>query len=273
MITSTQESPKSNHESLSLTMVTPTELINQTGVSLQLSYAPAGGSLPSSQNILLMPTIESITEPSINSTMPPPFSVDNSVNEDASSMGGTVIDQDTYYEKSNITEDSFHFTDDEDESDKQEIPKDDTNTEDDSNFSFELNDFPNSSKDTINESLKDEVIQPPPPPMITIRAPTCTDVALRALIKTRTSARLSQTVKAESPLAKTSKINAIEYRVEFKSSIFLDRTSLTPSVSRSPRTSRVLRSSRRSTNQVTNNSTVEDVNQPGMILLIRELQF
>ncbi|CAF4697863.1 unnamed protein product, partial [Rotaria magnacalcarata] len=72
-------------------MVTPTELINQTTASLYVSYAPqGGGSLPSSQNILVMPTIESITEPSMNSTIPPPFLVDNSDTEEPSSMAGTV---------------------------------------------------------------------------------------------------------------------------------------------------------------------------------------
>jgi len=179
MTTIAQESPKSNHESLSLTIVTPTELINQTTNSLHLSYAPAGGSLPSSQNILLMPTIESITEPSMNSTIPPPFLVDNSDLEEPSSTGGTVINPD-----------SFHFTDEE-----QETPKDDTNTEEENNFSFELNDFPNSSTDEIASPL-------PQPPIITIRAPTSSDVAYRALIKPRSSGRISQSIKTESPLVK-----------------------------------------------------------------------
>jgi hypothetical protein len=186
MTTTAHESPKSNHESLSLTIVTPTELINQTTTSLHLSYAPAGGgSVPSSQNILLMPTIESITEPSMNSTIPPPFLVDNSDMEEPSSTGGTVINQET-------EEGSFHFTD-EDNDDKQETPKDDTNTEEESNFSFELNDFPSNEMDL------------PPPPIITIRAPTSADVAYRALIKPRPGGRISQPVKIDSPLAKTSK--------------------------------------------------------------------
>ncbi len=130
MTTTAQESPKSNHESLSLTIVTPTELINQTTNSLHLSYAPAGGgSLPSSQNILLMPTIESITEPSMNSTIPPPFLVDNSDMEEPSSNAGTVI----------INQDSSQLTDDE-----SETSKDDTN-----DFSFELNDFSNNSKEEL----------------------------------------------------------------------------------------------------------------------------
>jgi hypothetical protein len=167
MTTTAQDSPKSNHESLSLTIVTPTELINQTTNSLHLSYAPAGGgSLPSSQNILMMPTIESITEPSINSTIPPPFTVDNSDSEEPSSTAGTVINQE-----------SFNFTD-------EETSKDDSN-----DFSFELNDF------SKNETAS-------PPPMITIRAPTSADVAYRALIKPRPGGRISQPIKTESPLAK-----------------------------------------------------------------------
>ncbi|CAF3498843.1 unnamed protein product [Rotaria sp. Silwood1] len=241
MITTTQESPKSNHESLSLTMVTPTELINQTTTSLHLSYAPqGGGSLPSSQNILVMPTIESITEPSMNSTIPPPFLVDNSDNEEPSSMAGTVINQESYENNSNTTEESFHFTDEDD--DKQDTPKDDTNTEEDSNFSFELNDFSNNSKERINELTNEEIIQPP---MITIRPPTSADVAFRALIKTRTSGRLSQSVKTQSPLAKTNKNNL-------------------PTCTSVPTgTSRVLRSSvsRISTTPVSENSTTEEVNQ------------
>ena len=183
MTTTAQESPKSNHESLSLTIVTPTELINQTGNSLHLSYAPAGGSLPSSQNILLMPTIESITEPSINSTLPPPFAVDNSDTEEPSSAAGTIIHPD-----------SLHFTDDEDDQ-GEETPKDDTN-----DFSFELNDFTNNSND---ESTPPAPPPPPPPPMITVRAPTSADVAYRALIKPRTAGRISQPVKNPSPLVKT----------------------------------------------------------------------
>jgi hypothetical protein len=167
MTTTAQESPKCNHESLSLTIVTPTELINQTTNSLHLSYAPAGGSLPSSQNILLMPTIESITEPSINSTMPPPFAVDNSDTEEPSSTAGTVINEED-----------------------EEAAKDDID-----DFSFELNDFTNDSHD--------EPSPPPPPPMITIRAPTSADVAYRALIKPRPGGRISQPVKTESPLVKT----------------------------------------------------------------------
>jgi hypothetical protein len=216
MTTTAQESPKSNHESLSLTIVTPTELINQTTNSLHLSYAPAGGSLPSSQNILLMPTIESITEPSINSTMPPPFAVDNSDTEEPSSTAGTVINQD-----------SFRFTDQEED---DETSKDDTD-----DFSFELNDFTNDSKD------EPTALPPPPPPMITIRAPTSADVAYRALIKPRPGGRISQPVKTESPLVKT-----------------LTARSSVPNIP-----SRVLRSSTRrvSTSSATPNSTIEEINQ------------
>ena len=182
MTTTAQESPKSNHESLSLTVVTPTEIINQTTNSLHFSYAPAGGSLPSSQNILLMPTIESITEPSVNSTMPPPFTVDNSDTEEPSSTAGTVIHQDSY-----------NYTDQEEDEEEEEAPKDDTD-----DFSFELNDFASDSKDESTLPLP-----PPPPPMITIRAPTSADVAYRALIKPRPAGRISQPVKTPSPLVKT----------------------------------------------------------------------
>ncbi|CAF5175842.1 unnamed protein product, partial [Rotaria magnacalcarata] len=241
MLTTTHESPKSNHESLSLTMVTPTELINQTTASLYVSYAPqGGGSLPSSQNILVMPTIESITEPSMNSTIPPPFLVDNSDTEEPSSMAGTVIsNQESLQDSTNSTEDSFHFTDDDNE--KQETPKDDTNT-DDSNFSFELNDFANNTTDTKNETRNEDVFYQP---TITIRPPTSADVAFRALIKARTSGRLSQLVKTESPLAKTSKMN------------------LTVNASEPRRSSRVLHSSvvRPSTTPVTEKSTIQEVNQ------------
>ncbi|CAF2144928.1 unnamed protein product [Rotaria magnacalcarata] len=241
MLTTTHESPKSNHESLSLTMVTPTELINQTTASLYVSYAPqGGGSLPSSQNVLVMPTIESITEPSMNSTIPPPFLVDNSDTEEPSSMAGTVIsNQESLQDSTNSTEDSFHFTDDDNE--KQETPKDDTNT-DDSNFSFELNDFANNTTDTKNETRNEDVFYQP---TITIRPPTSADVAFRALIKARTSGRLSQLVKTESPLAKTSKMN------------------LTVNASEPRRSSRVLHSSvvRPSTTPVTEKSTIQEVNQ------------
>jgi len=189
MTTTAQESPKSNHDTLSLTIVTPTELINNTTTaSLHVSYAPAGGSLPSSQNVLLMPTIESITDPSINSTLPPPFSVDNSVSEETTSNAGTVLTP----EKNNASAESFRFTDDETD-------------EDDNNFSFELNDFPTESPSPVNV--------PPPPtsaPIVTIRAPTSADVAYRALIKPRIAAaatgRVSQPVKMTSPLAESNRV-------------------------------------------------------------------
>ena len=89
---------------------------------------------------------------------------------------------------------SFDFTD-------NDTIKDDTNNDDETNFSFELNDFPNNSE---NESMAN-VPEPPHSPMITIRAPTSADVAYRALIKPRTGGRVSQPVKADSPLAKPSK--------------------------------------------------------------------
>lgn len=157
-------------------MVTPTELINQTAASLHISYAPQNiTNLPSSQNILVMPTIESITDPSMNSTIPPPFLVDNSDMEETTSTVGTVISN----------QESFNFTDDE----KEETPADE------SNFSFELNDFENNSNKSNNEIIQ--------PPMITIRPPTSADVAFRALVKPRTSVRLSQPLKIQSPLAKS----------------------------------------------------------------------
>jgi hypothetical protein len=78
--------------------------------------------------------------------------------------------------------------------------KDEIINDDDTNFSFELNDFSSNSK---NESA---INVPPPQPTMAIRAPTCADVAYRALIKTRTGGRVSQPVKADSPLAKPRKI-------------------------------------------------------------------
>jgi hypothetical protein len=171
--TTVRESPKTNHDTLSLTVVTPTDIINATTTSLRMSYAPNNGSdsLPSSQNIPTMPTIESII-----STEPPSFLIDNTAMEEE--QASTTINQQNSFEN--------------------EMIKDDTNTDDETNFSFELNDFPNNSK---NESPVDV-----PPPMITIRAPTCADVAYRALIKPRTGGgRVSQPVKADSPLAKQSR--------------------------------------------------------------------
>jgi len=179
--TNVRESPKTNHDTLSLTVVTPTDIINSTTTSLRMSYAPKNGSdsLPSSQDIPTMPTIESI-----NSTNPPSFLIDNTtMEEEQASTATATINQQT----------SLDITD-------NDTMKDDTNNDDETNFSFELNDFPDNSK---NESTVD--VSAPPPPMITIRAPTCADVAYRALIKPRTGGRVSQPVKADSPLANTSK--------------------------------------------------------------------
>jgi hypothetical protein len=182
--TTVRESPKTNHDTLSLTVVTPTDIINSTSASLRMSYAPKGGSgsLPSSQEIPAMPTIESIT-----STNPPSFLMDNTAIEDEqpSAIATTTMNQQS----------SFDITD-------NDTIKDDTNNDDETNFSFELNDFPNNSN---NESTGNVPEQPPPPPMITIRAPTCADVAYRALIKPRAGGRVSQPIKADSPLAIPSK--------------------------------------------------------------------
>jgi hypothetical protein len=169
--TTVRDSPKTNHDTLSLTVVTPTDIINST--SLRMSYVPKDGSLPSSQNLPIMPTIESI-----NSTMPPAFFVDNSCIEDEEQP--SIINRQM----------SIDMTD-------NDTIKDDTNNDDETNFSFELNDFPNESTVSI----------PPPPPasVIATRAPTCADVAYRALIKPRLGGRVSQPVKADSPLAKSSK--------------------------------------------------------------------
>ncbi|CAF2889615.1 unnamed protein product [Rotaria sp. Silwood2] len=171
--TTIRESPKTNHDTLSLTVVTPTDIINATTTSLRMSYAPktTTDNLPSSQDIPIMPTIESI-----NTTNPPSFLVDNTINEDE--QASTTINQ----------QNSFDSTENK------------TNTDDESSFSFELNDFSNNSKaeSTVN-------VPEPSQPMITIRAPTCADVAYRALIKPRSSARISQPVKADSPLAVSNK--------------------------------------------------------------------
>ncbi|CAF4180193.1 unnamed protein product [Adineta steineri] len=173
-----RESPKTNHDTLSLTVVTPTDIINTTRRSSRLSYVQKGGSssLPSSQEIPVMPTIESIT-----STEPPSFLMENTAMEDE--QPSTMNQQTT-----------FDMTD-------NDTIKDDSNNDDETNFSFELNDFPNNSNNESNVH-----VQPPPAePMITIRAPTCADVAYRALIKPRTGGRVSQPIKADSPLAKTNK--------------------------------------------------------------------
>ena len=254
MTTTTHESPKSNHDTLSLTIVTPTELINNTtATSLHLSYAPAGGgSLPSSQNILLMPTIESITEPSMNSSLPPPFLVDNSDLEEPSSTGGTDTSHDTPNERSNLTEEgSFRFTD-EDEEDMPDAPKDDTNNDDENNFSFELNDFTSDTKEasTVSEASSEEVT-PSPPPMITIRAPTSADVAFRALVKRRAGGRTLQPMKIESPLAKADQIPLTV------------RTSVP--IPSPTRRSRVLRSSSRQTPTATPSEEMDhqaEINEP-----------
>jgi len=169
--TTVRDSPKTNHDTLSLTVVTPTDIINSTRRSSRLSYAPQG-SLPSSQDIPTMPTIESIT-----SAEPPSFLMNNTTMGEE--QPSTTMNQ----------QPSFDITD-------NDTVKDD----DETNFSFELNDFPNNSK---TESMVN--VPEPPPPMITIRAPTCADVAYRALIKPRAGGRVSQPLKADSPLAKPSK--------------------------------------------------------------------
>ncbi|CAF3467564.1 unnamed protein product [Rotaria sp. Silwood1] len=168
--TTIRESPKPNHDTLSLTVVTPTDIINSTTTSLRMSYAPktTTDNLPLSQDIPIMPIIESI-----NSTNPPSFLMDNTANEEE--QASTTINQ----------QDSFDNIENK------------TNTDDETDFSFELNDFSNNSKP---ESIVN-VPEPPSQPMITIRAPTCADVAYRALIKPRSSARISQPVKVDSPLA------------------------------------------------------------------------
>jgi hypothetical protein len=169
--TTVRDSPKTNHDTLSLTVVTPTDIINSTRRSSRLSYAPQG-TLPSSQDIPTMPTIESIT-----SADPPSFLMNNTTMGEE--QPSTTMNQ----------QPSFDITD-------NDTVKDD----DETNFSFELNDFPNNSK---TESMVN--VPEPPPPMITIRAPTCADVAYRALIKPRAGGRVSQPLKADSPLAKPSK--------------------------------------------------------------------
>ncbi|CAF4147230.1 unnamed protein product, partial [Adineta steineri] len=178
-----RESPKTNHDTLSLTVVTPTDIINTTRRSSRLSYVQKGGSssLPSSQEIPVMPTIESIT-----STEPPSFLMENTAMEDE--QPSTMNQQTT-----------FDMTD-------NDTIKDDSNNDDETNFSFELNDFPNNSNNESNVHV--QPLPPPAEPMITIRAPTCADVAYRALIKPRTGGRVSQPIKADSPLAKTNKVRS-----------------------------------------------------------------
>ena len=106
--------------------------MNQTTTSLHLSYALVvdAGSLPSSQNVPLMPTIKSMTAPSMKSTIPAPFLVSNRNVEGPSSTAVTIINKETMSENSNYTDDSFHLTDENDE--KQDTPKDDPNIEDES---------------------------------------------------------------------------------------------------------------------------------------------
>ena len=175
--TTVRDSPKTNHDTLSLTVVTPTDIINATTTSLRMSMIPKSGSdsLPSSQDLPVMPTIESI-----NSTNPPSFLMDNTTMEEEATA--TTINVE------NALED--------------EMMKDETNTDDDTNFSFELNDFPDNSK---HEEPAVIAAPPAPQPTMAIRAPTCADVAYRALVKRKTGGRVSQPVKADSPLARPSK--------------------------------------------------------------------
>ncbi|CAF2231183.1 unnamed protein product [Rotaria magnacalcarata] len=171
--TTMRESPKPNHDTLSLTVVTPTDIINSTRRSSRLSFAQKTitDSLPSSQEIPIMETIESIA-----SASPPSFLADNT----------TIADEQP--SMTSNQQNSFDLT------------ENNSKIDDESNFSFELNDFTNSTKNesTINAPE-------PTPPMITMRAPTCADVAYRALIKSRTNGRVSQPIKADSPLATTNK--------------------------------------------------------------------
>ena len=173
--TTFRESIKNNHDTLSLTVVTPTDMVNSTRASARMSYSTksGSGSLPSSQDIPTMPTIESIT-----STDSPSCLIDNASMEDARTSTTT-----NKQNSLDITEDN--------------TIKGDSNNDDETNFSFELNDFPDNSKteSTMNVAK----------PTIPIRAPTCTDVAYRALIKPRSSGRISQPILADSPLAKSCK--------------------------------------------------------------------
>lgn len=167
--TTMRESPKPNQDTLSLTVVTPTDIVNSTRRSSRLSVArkTITDSLPSSQEIPKMPTIESIT--SINM---PSFLADNTTMADE--QASATINQQSSL---NISENT-------------------SKNDDESSFSFELNDFTNSTK---NESIVDT--PQPVQPMPAMRAPTCADVAYRALVKRRVSGRVSQPIKAQSPLA------------------------------------------------------------------------
>lgn len=169
--TTVRDSPKTNHDTLSLTVVTPTDIINATTTSLRMSMAPKSDSdsLPSSQDLPVMPTIESI-----NSTNPPSFLMNNTTMEIEATT--TTINGENTLE-------------------------DETNADDDTNFSFELNDFRDSSKHEEPVAAA----SPAPQPAMPIRAPTCADVAYRALVKRKTGGRISQPIKADSPLARPSK--------------------------------------------------------------------
>ncbi|CAF3623978.1 unnamed protein product [Rotaria sordida] len=173
--TTIRESPKTNHDTLSLTVVTPTDIINSTTTSVRMSYAPKTtfDNLPLSQDIPIMPTIESI-----NTTNPPSFLMENTTTIEDEQPSTTINQQNSF-----------------------DMSENKTNTDDEANFSFELNDFSNNSK---TESIIN-IPEPSQPIITTIRAPTCADVAYRALIKPRSSARLSQPVKADSPLATSNK--------------------------------------------------------------------
>lgn len=180
--TTVRESPKTNHDTLSLTVVTPTDIMNATANTSRASFLPKSGedSAPSSQTIAPMPTIESM-----ESTIPPSFLAENTVMEDETQSQPTA-------EETN------------------EPTQDDSNTDDDTNFSFELNDFANNSKEesstTDSSTTATTTTEPVQTPVLNIRAPTCADVAFRALIKPRTGARTSQPLKVQSPLANPGKI-------------------------------------------------------------------
>jgi len=147
--TTVRDSPKNNHDTLSLTVVTPTDIINATTNSARASFAPD----VTKSAIPPMSTIESM-----DSTMLPSFLAENTVMEDV----------------------------------EQPVIEDDTD------FSFELNDFGNESKDESMTAAPPVPIEEPTPK---IRAPTCADVAFRALIKRRPGGRVSQPIKIHSPLA------------------------------------------------------------------------
>ena len=167
-----RDSPKTSHDTLSLTVVTPTDIINSTSTSIRMSIATKTGadSLPSSQELT---TIESI-----NSINPPSFLMENTTME--VDQTSTTLNQD----EPSSTMNQDKLTD---------------SSGDETNFSFELNDFSNESTNNI------QAAPVAPVPVPSIRAPTCTDVAFRALLKARKGGRISQPVKADSPLAQPSK--------------------------------------------------------------------